>query len=66
MPKFISSIGRYTPNGAILKAYIKTLEGYGFSNIIEHILVLIVNILVFTIISTLIIRGKSDAEFIKS
>jgi len=66
MPKFIGAVGRYTPNGALLKAYIKTLEGYGFSNITEHILVLIVNILVFSIISILIIRRKSHAEFIKS
>src|SRR6056297_149967 len=66
MPKFIGAVGRYTPNGALLKAYIKTLEGYGFSNITEHILVLIVNILVFSIISILIIRRKSHAKFIKS
>ncbi len=66
MPKFIGAVGRYTPNGAILKAYIKTLEGYGFSNISEHILVLTVNIMIFLIISTLIIRRKSNAEFIKS
>jgi len=66
MPKFIGAVGRYTPNGAVLKAYIKTLEGYGFSDITEHVLVLIVNILVFLIISTLIIRRKSNAEFIKS
>src|SRR6056297_868842 len=66
MPKFIGALGKYTPNGALLKAYIKTLEGYGFSNITEHILVLIVNILVFSIISILIIRRKSHAKFIKS
>ena len=66
MPKFIGAIGRYTPNGAVLKAYIKTLEGYGFSDITEHLLVLIVNILVFLIISILIIRRKSNAELIKS
>jgi len=66
MPKFIGALGKYTPNGAVLKAYIKTLEGYGFSNIAENLLVLIANIIIFLIISTLIIRGKSDAEFVKS
>ncbi len=66
MPKFIGDIGRYTPNGAVLKAYIKTLEGYGFSNITGNILVLIANIIIFLIISILIIRRKSDVELIKS
>ncbi len=66
MPKFIGVVGKYTPNGAVLKAYIKTLEGYGIFNISEHILVLAANIIIFLIISTIIIRGKSDAEFIKS
>ncbi|MDW7669247.1 MAG: ABC transporter permease [Bacillota bacterium] len=66
MPKFIGAVGKYTPNGAVLKAYIKTLEGYGILNISEHILVLAANIIIFLIISTIIIRRKSDAEFIKS
>ncbi|MFO7888271.1 MAG: ABC transporter permease [Eubacteriales bacterium] len=66
MPQFIGAVGRYTPNGALLKAYIKTLEGYGISNITEQIAVIAINTMVFLIISVLIIRRKSYAEFIKS
>jgi ABC-2 type transport system permease protein len=66
LPKFIGEVGRFTPNGAVLKAYIKTLEGYGLYNIADDLLVLVGNIAVFLVISILIIRRKSDAEFIKS
>jgi ABC-2 type transport system permease protein len=66
LPKFIGEIGRFTPNGAVLKAYIKTLEGYGLYNITDHLLVLVANIGVFLVISILILRRKSNAEFIKS
>lgn len=57
MPKFIGIIGKYTPNGAVLNSYIKIIEGYGFAEIRPYYMILIANIVVFTVISALIFRG---------
>ncbi len=57
MPKIIGTIGKYTPNGAVLNSYIKIIEGYGISEILPYYMILIVDILVFTVISALVFRG---------
>jgi ABC-2 type transport system permease protein len=56
LPKVIGEIGKYTPNGATMKAYLKILQGYGINEVYVDYGVIIVNICVMLIASYILLK----------
>lgn len=62
LPKAVGQFGRLTPNGATLQTYIKILEGYGISEILPSLAVIMVNIVVMLILSGILLKGGSSYD----
>jgi ABC-2 type transport system permease protein len=58
LPEAVGDIGRLTLNGAVLKAYIRILEGYGFQEILPVFGIIAANIVLFTLVSILLLGGE--------
>jgi ABC-2 type transport system permease protein len=56
LPKVIGEIGKYTPNGATMKAYLKILQGYGINEVYFDYGVIIVNICAMLIASYILLK----------
>ncbi|MBN2287231.1 MAG: hypothetical protein JXQ26_08890 [Tissierellales bacterium] len=56
-------IGKYTPNGATMKAYLKILQGYGVKEVYPDYLVIILGIFIMLLLSYILLReGKQYAK----
>jgi ABC-2 type transport system permease protein len=62
LPKAVGQFGRLTPNGATLQTYIKILEGYGISEILPGLAVIMVNIAVMLLLSGILLKGGDSYD----
>jgi len=63
LPKAIGMIGKYTPNGATMKAYLKILQGYGVKEVYPDYIVIILGIFIMLLLSYILLReGKQYAK----
>lgn len=62
LPKAVGQIGRLTPNGATLQTYIKILEGYGISEILPGLAVIMINIVIMLTLSGMMLKGGSSND----
>lgn len=67
MPDFIGAIGKYTPNGAVLNAYLKIMEGYGIKEILPYLIILVINAAIFSALAMIILRGgKKNVKYVNA
>jgi ABC-2 type transport system permease protein len=62
LPKAVGQFGGLTPNGATLQTYIKILEGYGISEILPGLAVIIANIAIMLLLSGILLKGGNSND----
>ena len=65
MPEIMQKLSFLSLNGIALKAYLKVISGYGLSEVLNYILILIVTGAAFTILSVMILNRKEGNADVK-
>ncbi|WP_326911191.1 ABC transporter permease [Sedimentibacter sp. MB31-C6] len=68
MPEFMQKFSFLSLNGIALKAYLKVVTGYGISDVINYIFVLVITGILFSTLAVLVLRekgGNTDAQYNK-